>query len=153
MISSLGSEQHHRVVTHRVADRTQGTRNRILQVLKVKPQGGKSQIFVIAFLFFETGFFCIALAALELCWSGWPHTQRSTCLCLPSAEIKGMRHHCPAQKQFLLTGTTKYPWTPKYPCQAGLRPHVRQNPSRLQEMPMVGETVKNTRKYAQYTQL
>ena len=33
---------------------------------------------------------------------GWPRTQKSTCLCLPSAEIKGVHHHtcltqCPAQ--------------------------------------------------------
>lgn len=28
---------------------------------------------------------------------------------------------------------------------------MRQTPSRLQERPMVGETVKNTRKYAQHT--
>jgi hypothetical protein len=26
----------------------------------------------------------------------WPPTQKSACLCLPSAGIKGMRHHCPA---------------------------------------------------------
>jgi hypothetical protein len=28
-----------------------------------------------------------------LCRPGWPQTQKSTCLCLPSAGIKGMRHH------------------------------------------------------------
>ena len=27
---------------------------------------------------------------------GWSWTQRSTCLCLPSAGIKSMCHHCPA---------------------------------------------------------
>jgi hypothetical protein len=25
--------------------------------------------------------------------SGWPQTQKSACLCLPRAGIKGMRHH------------------------------------------------------------
>jgi hypothetical protein len=28
---------------------------------------------------------------------GWPQTQKSACLCLPSAGIKGVRHHCPAK--------------------------------------------------------
>jgi hypothetical protein len=32
----------------------------------------------------------------SLCRPGWPQTQRSGCLCLPSAGIKGMRHHRPA---------------------------------------------------------
>jgi hypothetical protein len=32
----------------------------------------------------------------SLCRPGWPRTQKSTCLCLPSAGIKGMCHHCPA---------------------------------------------------------
>ncbi|EDL07864.1 mCG1030897, partial [Mus musculus] len=27
---------------------------------------------------------------------GWPRTQKSACLCLPSAGIKGMHHHRPA---------------------------------------------------------
>jgi hypothetical protein len=34
----------------------------------------------------------------SLCRPGWPRTQRSTCLCLPSAGITGMRHHCPAKE-------------------------------------------------------
>jgi hypothetical protein len=29
----------------------------------------------------------------SLCRPGWPQTQKSTCLCLPSARIKGMCHH------------------------------------------------------------
>jgi hypothetical protein len=29
----------------------------------------------------------------SLCRSGWPRTQKSACLCLPSAGIKGLRHH------------------------------------------------------------
>ena len=28
-----------------------------------------------------------------LCRPGWPHTQKSACLCLPRAGIKGMCHH------------------------------------------------------------
>ena len=44
----------------------------------------------------------------SLCRLGWPRTQKSACLCLPSAEIKGMCHHtqptnCPFdRKDFLV---------------------------------------------------
>jgi hypothetical protein len=31
----------------------------------------------------------------SLCRPGWPWTQKSTCLCLPSAGIKGVCHHAP----------------------------------------------------------
>jgi hypothetical protein len=42
-------------------------------------------------LFIETGFLSVALAVLDsLCRPGWPQTQKSTYLCLPSAEIKGV---------------------------------------------------------------
>ena len=54
------------------------------------------ELFVCLFvcLFFETGFFCEAwLSWNSVCRPGWPRTQRSACLCLPSAGIKGMRHH------------------------------------------------------------
>jgi hypothetical protein len=34
---------------------------------------------------------------------GWPRTQKSACLCLPSAGIKGVHDHCPAHILFLLT--------------------------------------------------
>ncbi|GAB1293896.1 Zinc finger protein 558 [Apodemus speciosus] len=30
----------------------------------------------------------------SFCKSDWPRTQKSACLCLPSAGIKGVRHHC-----------------------------------------------------------
>jgi hypothetical protein len=54
-------------------------------------------------LFFETGFLCIALAVLELTFRpGWPRTQKSACLCLPSAGIKGVRHHSRLQLLFLM---------------------------------------------------
>ncbi|KRY62139.1 hypothetical protein T4D_13722, partial [Trichinella pseudospiralis] len=29
----------------------------------------------------------------SLCRPGWPGTQKSACLCLPSTGIKGVRHH------------------------------------------------------------
>jgi hypothetical protein len=48
-------------------------------------------------VFFKTGFLCIALPVWNSsCRPGWPRTQKSTCLCLPSAGIKGVHHHCPA---------------------------------------------------------
>jgi hypothetical protein len=34
---------------------------------------------------------------IPLCRPGWPRTQKSSCLCLPSAGIKGMHHHCLAR--------------------------------------------------------
>jgi hypothetical protein len=36
----------------------------------------------------------------SLCRPGWPRTQKSACLCLPSAGIKGMCHHCLAKWGF-----------------------------------------------------
>jgi hypothetical protein len=53
-------------------------------------------LFWFWFWFFKTGFLCVALAALELTvdQAGLePGTQKSACLCLPSAGIKGVRHH------------------------------------------------------------
>jgi hypothetical protein len=38
----------------------------------------------------------------SLCRPGWPRTQKSACLCLPSAGIKGMRHHARLQALFLM---------------------------------------------------
>ena len=34
---------------------------------------------------------------VSLCSPGCPGTQKSACLCLPSAVIKGVCHHCPAR--------------------------------------------------------
>ena len=49
----------------------------------------------LVWVFFETGFLCIALAVLELlCRPGWPLAQHSTWLCLLSTGIKGMCYHC-----------------------------------------------------------
>jgi hypothetical protein len=36
---------------------------------------------------------------------GWPQTQKSTCLCLPSVWIKSVRHHCPAFNWFIVWET------------------------------------------------
>jgi hypothetical protein len=60
--------------------------------------------FVLFFIwFFKTGFPCIALAVLELTLLlGWPRTQKSACLCLPSAGIKGMYLHCLAKRVSLM---------------------------------------------------
>jgi hypothetical protein len=68
--------------------------------------------FVFCFVlgFFEIGFLCIALAVLSwnsLCRPGWPRTQKSACLCLPSAGIKGVCHHLPAISLFLITVSLK----------------------------------------------
>jgi hypothetical protein len=46
------------------------------------------------FYVFETGF--LWLSWNSLCRPGWPGTQKSSCLCLPTARIKGMCHHCQA---------------------------------------------------------
>ena len=46
------------------------------------------------FLFFETEFLCVALAVLELTLKiRLASNQKSACLCLPSAGIKGMCHY------------------------------------------------------------
>ena len=55
----------------------------------------------LVFWFFKTGFLCIALAVVlelthSLCRPGWPRTQKSTCLFLPSTGIKGVCHNYPA---------------------------------------------------------
>jgi hypothetical protein len=39
----------------------------------------------------------------SLCRPGWPQTQKSTCLCFPSAGIKGVSHHCLTKIKILLT--------------------------------------------------
>jgi hypothetical protein len=62
--------------------------------LEIRNAGWVGFLFVCFCFCFETGFLCIALAALDsLCRPGWPRTQKSACLCLPSAGIKGVRHH------------------------------------------------------------
>ena len=65
--------------------------------------GSKFRLFLFYFIYFILFFYllvfqdrvlCVALAVLELSLRpGWPQTQKSTCLCLSSAGIKGERHH------------------------------------------------------------
>jgi hypothetical protein len=65
---------------------------------------GSSFLFVVLFCFdliliVQTGFLCVALLFWNsLCRPGWPGTQRSACLCLPSAGTKGVQY----QAGFLL---------------------------------------------------
>jgi hypothetical protein len=37
------------------------------------------------------------LSWISLCRPGWPQTHKPTCLCLPSAGIKGVCHHTQPQ--------------------------------------------------------
>jgi hypothetical protein len=54
--------------------------------------------FFFFFWFFETGFLCVALAVLELTlWTRLASNSEIAYLCLPSAGIKGVRHHHPAR--------------------------------------------------------
>ena len=52
--------------------------------------------------FFITEFLCVALAVLELSLQSrlTLNSQKSSCLCLTSAGIKGMHHHQPAHCSF-----------------------------------------------------
>jgi hypothetical protein len=60
--------------------------------------------FILIFWFFVCLFVFVFVFRdrVSLCSPGCPgthfidQTQKSACLCLPSARIKGMRHHCPA---------------------------------------------------------
>ena len=47
--------------------------------------------------------FCFVLNPRFLCRPGWPQTQRSTCLCLLSAGIKGMCHRAWPKEHLSLT--------------------------------------------------
>ena len=45
----------------------------------------------VCFCFSKSGFLCVILAVLEFtCRPDWPQTQRFACLCLQSAETKGV---------------------------------------------------------------
>jgi hypothetical protein len=53
-------------------------------------------LFVLVFGFFGDTVSLYSLGCPgtnSLCRPGWPRTQKSACLCLPSAGIKGVRHH------------------------------------------------------------
>ena len=54
---------------------------------------------VVSFVFSRQGFpVYVALAVLELTLEPvWPRTQRSLCLCFPSAGIKSVQFHCLAE--------------------------------------------------------
>jgi hypothetical protein len=60
-----------------------------------------SSSFLFFFFFLRQGFSVNPwLFWNSLCRPGWPQTQKSACLCLPSAGIKGVHHHCPAALRF-----------------------------------------------------
>jgi hypothetical protein len=60
--------------------------------------------FFLSFFFPRQGFSVYPwLSWNSLCRPGWSQTQKSTCLCLPSAGIKG--HHCLALRYIL-----NHPW-------------------------------------------
>ena len=51
-------------------------------------------VVVVVVVFSRQGFFVYPwLSWNSLCRPGWPRTQKSACLCLPSAGIKGVHHH------------------------------------------------------------
>jgi hypothetical protein len=67
------------------------------------PFYAKTVLFLFCFvLFFSRQGFSVQpwLSWNSLCRPGWPRTQKSTCLCLPSAGIKGVHHHCLAPYSF-----------------------------------------------------
>ena len=55
--------------------------------------------FFVCLIVFSTQGFSVQswLSCNSLCIPDWPQTQKSTCLCLPSAGIRGMHHHCLAE--------------------------------------------------------
>jgi len=50
-----------------------------------------SSIFCFYLVFFQLGFLCVALAGLELRRQASLKLRNNTCLCLPSAGIKGVQ--------------------------------------------------------------
>jgi hypothetical protein len=61
-----------------------------------------SFFFFLFFCFSRQGFSVYPwLSWNSLCRPSWPQTQRSSCLCLPSARIKGLSHHWLARTSFL----------------------------------------------------
>jgi hypothetical protein len=55
----------------------------------------------------------------SLCRPGWPQTQKPTCLCLPSAGIKGVRHHCLANDD--ISDRSSAHWDLSFSWASGLR--------------------------------
>ena len=66
-------------------------------------------LFVCLFVCFSRQGFSVQpwMSWNSLCRPGWLQTQKSTCLCLPSAVFKGMRHHARLSKIFLMNGFKK----------------------------------------------
>jgi hypothetical protein len=74
--------------------------------------------------FFETGFLCIPwLSWKSLCRPGWPRTQKSACLCPPSAGIKSVHHH--SQLSYLLVSDTTWSNALSCPCNVSPAKHTR----------------------------
>ena len=70
------------------------------------------RIFFFSFCSFETGLLRVYVALLSwnsLCRSSWPQTQRSFCLCSPSAGIEDMSH-CPAVILFSMEMEISVTW-------------------------------------------
>ena len=65
-----------------------------------------TSLFIYFFFLWQGVSLCCPDCPGTLCRSGWPWTQTSACLCLLSAGIKGMRHHCPPH--FLLLSLSEF---------------------------------------------
>jgi hypothetical protein len=66
---------------------------------------------VLLFCFSRQGFSVWPwLSWNSLCRPGWPRTQRSACLCLPSPGIKGVRHHLQPLLSLLLANSSILLW-------------------------------------------
>ena len=62
----------------------------------LKPSKTTQSFFLFCFVFWGRMYqWFWSLFWHSLCRLGWPPPQGSTCLCLPSAGIKGVRHRCP----------------------------------------------------------
>jgi hypothetical protein len=59
----------------------------------------------VVVVFFKTGFLLSCPGTHSR--TGWPRTQKSACLCLPSAGIKGVGHYCPSLKSYPNTLSTE----------------------------------------------
>jgi hypothetical protein len=65
---------------------------------------------LVWFGFLRQGFSVLPwLSWNSLCRPGWPQTQKSTCLCLPSAGIKGVHHHRLAVSKLLAYLSSLFP--------------------------------------------
>jgi hypothetical protein len=68
-------------------------------------------LFACLFVFSRQGFSVQSwLSWNSLCRPGWPRTQISTCLCLPSAGIKGVRNHARLSLSSCPNSSLEHPW-------------------------------------------